>query len=140
MAQGLFLRSVFIFKFSNLNYFSYLDMLGGRLEHTSVLQVHEFYRISTTFWFVTIPSWIPNLGALPIIASVSLTHLPCLFACFYEFVSCVYSVFSTYLSTCVARAACFVFCSISLTAFLFSFSFFYKFDKTPMSRCLLMHV
>ena len=33
--------------------------------------------------------WIPNLGTLPIIASVSLTHIPCLFACFYESVSCV---------------------------------------------------
>jgi len=32
---------------------------------------------------------IPNLGALPIVASVSLTHIPCLFACFYESVSCV---------------------------------------------------
>jgi len=66
-----------------------------------------------------------NLGALPKIASVSLTHLPCLFACFYEFVSCVYAVFST----CVAHAACFVFCSISLTAFLFSFFYFYKFNR-----------
>ena len=41
----------------------------------------------------------------------------------------LYAVFSTYLSTCVARAACFVFCSISLTAFLFSFFFFYKFNR-----------
>jgi len=44
-------------------------------------------------------------------------------------VSCAYAVFSTYLSTCVARAACFVFCSISLTAFLFSFFLFYKFNR-----------
>ena len=33
--------------------------------------------------------WIPNLGALPIIASVSPSHIPCLFACFYESVSCL---------------------------------------------------
>jgi len=72
---------------------------------------------------------IPNLGALRVIASVSLTYLPCLFACFCESVSYVYVVFSTYLSTCVARAACFVFCSISLTAFLFSFYFLYRFNR-----------
>ena len=72
---------------------------------------------------------IPNLGALPIIASVSLTYLPCLFACFYEYVSCVYAVFSTCLSTCVERAACCVICSIFLTAFLIIFFFFYKFNR-----------
>jgi len=33
--------------------------------------------------------WIPNLGTLPIIALVSLTHLPFLCACFYESLSCV---------------------------------------------------
>jgi len=64
---------------------------------------------------------IPNRGALPIIASVSLTHFPCLFACFYESVSCVYVVFSTCPST--VRAAFFAFCSIFLTTFLFLFSF-----------------
>jgi len=52
--------------------------------------------------------WIPNPGPLPIIVSVSLTHNPCLFACFYESVLCVCAFFSTCLSTCVARAACFV--------------------------------
>ena len=66
---------------------------------------------------------IPNLGALPIIASVSLTHLPCRFACFHESVSCVYVFFSTCHSTCVARAAYFVFCSIFITPF------FYKFNR-----------
>jgi len=73
--------------------------------------------------------WVPSYGTLPIIASVSLTHLPCLFACFYESVSRVYAVFSTCLSTCVARAACFVFGSISLTAFLFSFFSSYKINR-----------
>jgi len=73
--------------------------------------------------------WIHNLGALPIIASVSLTHIPCLFACIYESVSCVYAFFPTCLSACVARAVCFVFCSIFLTTFLFSFFFFYKFNR-----------
>ena len=77
---------------------------------------------------VSTPECHRKTWALPIIASVSLTHLPCLFACFYESVSCVYAVFSTYLSICIACAACFVFCSISLTAFLFSFFFFYKFN------------
>ena len=72
---------------------------------------------------------MPNLGALPIIASVSFTHLPCLFACFYESVSCVYVFFSTCFSTCVARAACFGFCSVSKTTFFFSFSFSYKFNR-----------
>jgi len=72
---------------------------------------------------------IPNLGALPIIASVSLTHLPYLFACFYESVSCVYAFFSTCFSTCVARAACFEFGSVSITTFVFSFSFFYQFNR-----------
>jgi len=46
--------------------------------------------------------WIPNLGALPIIASVSPQPIPCLFACFYELVP-------TCLSACVVSAACFVF-------------------------------
>jgi len=72
---------------------------------------------------------IPNLGALPIIALVYLTHIPCLFACFYESVSCVYVFFSTCRSTCVARAACFVFCSIFLTTFLLSCSFVYKVNR-----------
>ena len=36
-------------------------------------------------------------------------------------VSCVYTFFSTCLSTCVARAACFGFDSIFLTTFLFFF-------------------
>jgi len=70
--------------------------------------------------------WIPSLGALPIIASVSLMHIPCLFACIYESVSCVHAFFSTCLSTCVERAVCFVFCSIFVTTFLFSFFFFYR--------------
>jgi len=52
---------------------------------------------------------IPNPGALPIIASVSPQPFPCLFACLYDSVSYVYTFFSTCLSACVARAACFVF-------------------------------
>ena len=66
---------------------------------------------------------IPNLGALPIIASVSLTHIPCLFASFYESVSCVYAFFSTCLSTCVASSAWFVFGFVFITTF-FSLSSF----------------
>jgi len=66
---------------------------------------------------------ITNLGTLPIIASVSLTHIPCLFACFHESVSCVYAFLSTCLSTCVALAACFVLGSVLSTALWFSFFF-----------------
>jgi len=73
--------------------------------------------------------WIPNLAALPIIASVSLTHIPPLFACFHESVSCVYAFFFTCLSICVARAACFVVCPIFINTFLFSFFFSYKFHR-----------
>jgi len=75
--------------------------------------------------------WMANLGCLPIIAWDSLTHIPCLFACFYESVLCVYAFFSTCLSSCVARAACFVFCSMFTTNFSFSFFrvFFYKFNR-----------
>ena len=39
-------------------------------------------------------------------ASVSLTHIPYLFACFHEFVSSVYAFFSTFLSHGALRAAC----------------------------------
>ena len=63
---------------------------------------------------------IPNLGALPIIASFSRTHLPCLFACFYESVSCVYAVFSTCFASCVASAEWFMFGFVFITTFLFS--------------------
>ena len=70
--------------------------------------------------------WIPNLGALQIIVLVSLTHLPCLFACFYDSMSYVYVFFSTCLSTCVASAARFVFSFVFITTFLFSFFFFQK--------------
>jgi len=69
------------------------------------------------------------LGVLPIIASVSLTHLPSLFVCLHESLSCVYAVLSTYLSTCVALAACFVLGSVFLTAFFISFFFVYKSDR-----------
>jgi len=66
--------------------------------------------------------WIPNPGALPIIASVSPQPIPCLFACFYESVSYVYDVFSTCLSSCVASAAWFVFGFVFIaTSFLSSF-------------------
>ena len=70
--------------------------------------------------------WVPSLGASTIIASVSLTHLPCLFACFYESVSCVFTFFSTCGSTYVARhsAACFGFCSVLITTFLLAFFLF----------------
>jgi len=64
------------------------------------------------------PVWISNPGALPIIASVSPQPIPCLFACFYESVSHVYVLFSTCLSSCVAREACFLFCSIFKTTLL----------------------
>ena len=72
-----------------------------------------------------------NLGALQIIALVSLMHIqvPCLFACFYESVSCVHTFFSTCRSTCVACAECFVFCSIFLTTVMLACSFFYKFNR-----------
>jgi len=73
--------------------------------------------------------WIPNLGALQIIALVSLTHFPCLFAFICESVSCVYDFFSTRLSNCVARAACFVWCSVLITTFCFLFFFFHKLDR-----------
>ena len=63
---------------------------------------------------------IPTISFVKVLRGL---YLPGLFACFYESVSCVYAAFSTYLCTCDARAACFVFCSISLTALLFSFSF-----------------
>ena len=53
--------------------------------------------------------WVPNLGTLPIIASVSFTNILYLFSCIYESVSCAYAFFLTCLSTCVAY---FVFCSI----------------------------
>ena len=70
-----------------------------------------------------------NLGALQIIALVSLMHIPCLFACFYESVSCVHVFLSTCRSTCVAPGACFVFCSIFITTFWLICSFFYKLDR-----------
>ena len=59
----------------------------------------------TTCWMscLTFRVWVPNPGALPIIVSVSLTHIPCLFVCFYESVSCVYVFLSTCCSTCVGR-------------------------------------
>jgi len=73
--------------------------------------------------------WIPNLGTLPIIVSVSLTHIPDLFNCFYESVSCVYTFFSTCLSICVLCTAYFVCCSIFITTFFISFFFVYKFNR-----------
>jgi len=72
-------------------------------------------------WVGSPEVWILNLGALPIIASISFTHLACLCACFYECSSCVYTFFSTCLSTCVARAACFVFSSVFIITCMFSF-------------------
>ena len=56
--------------------------------------------------------WIPNLGALPTIASVSLTHVLFLFAYLHVHVSCVHDFVSTCLSSCVLRTHCFVFCCI----------------------------
>jgi len=73
--------------------------------------------------------WIAKPGALTIIASVSLTPNPSLFACFYESVSSVYVFFSTCLSACVASAAWFVFCFVFITTFLFPFFFFCKFNR-----------
>jgi len=63
--------------------------------------------------------WIPNLGALPTIASVSFTHNPSLFACLHESMSCVYVFFSTCLSIYVLCAACLVFCKYSFHLFQF---------------------
>jgi len=47
-------------------------------------------RLKSSCWYGV---WIPNLSVLPMImiVLVSLTHLPCLFACFYESVSCVHA-------------------------------------------------
>jgi len=55
-----------------------------------------------------------NIGALPIIVWISLTHIPYLIACFYEFVTWVYAFFCTFLSSssCVLRATCSVFFSV----------------------------
>jgi len=79
------------------------SLRGATLIH-KLLNHKSFYPSSTLFYFPlrvcadtregVCLAWvrIPNLGALlalTIIASVSLTHLPCLFACFYESVSCV---------------------------------------------------
>ena len=89
-------------------------------------------------WVGSSEVYIPNLGALSILALVSLTHIPCLFACFHESVSCVYAFFSTCCSTCVACTACLLFCFIFLTTFLLSCIFFYKLNR-PMSGCLLMY-
>jgi len=70
MAQGFFVRFVFMFNFLNVNYFSFLDMLGLVIHHFwwkeyfTFSQVQFWYyatcgnRISTMFWFATIPS--PN--------------------------------------------------------------------------------
>ena len=69
----------------------------------------------TAAWYFGV--WIPNPDALPIIASVFVAPIICLFACFYESVSCVYVFFSTCRSSCVVRAVCFVFCSIFITSF-----------------------
>ena len=65
-------------------------------------------------------SWIPKLGALIIIASVSLTHNLFLFACLHESVSCVYVFFSICLTTSVLCAASLVFFCIFITPFLIS--------------------
>ena len=76
--------------------------------------------------------WIPKLGALPTIDSVSLTHILCLFAYLYEVVLCVWTFFSTCLSICVSRAACFVFSSISIPIF-------FQIQCAPMSQRLLIY-
>ena len=77
----------------------------------------------TTAWHFEM--WIPNIGVLPIILSVSLTHVPCLYACFYECVSCGYAFFSTCLSICVSRAACFVLWSVFIITFFNLKIYFY---------------
>jgi len=61
-----------------------------------------------------------NLGALLIIASVSLTHNPSLVACLHESMSCAYVLFSTCLSICVLCAACLVFCGTFISPFSIS--------------------
>ena len=70
---------------------------------------HFFHQITTPPCKLISPgvcTVIDYCGALPIIASVSLTRIPSLFACFYECVPCVYFIFSTclyyqYLARCV---------------------------------------
>jgi len=81
--------------------------------------------------------------------------IPCLFARFYESVSCVYAFLSTSLSTCVASAAWFVFGSVFINIFLFTFLFFYEYNRylchgaldvrirlliclSPFSRCIFI--
>jgi len=85
------------------------------------------------------PSWsaeceFHNLGALPIIARVSLTHTPYLFACFYDFVSCVCAFCSTCLSICISCAACFVLYSIFITT-----DFTFKICTHTLPHMLLFH-
>jgi len=96
------------------------------LIHLHISSQSTLAQLTPSCWYGV---WITNLGALPIISSVPLRHIPCLFACIYESVSCVYDFFSTCASTCVARTACFVFCSIFITTFLFSFFISYKFNR-----------
>jgi len=48
------------------------------------------------------------------------------------FVSCVFCLFSTCLYMCILRAACFVFCSIFITNFIFQIQY------ALMSQCLFM--
>jgi len=50
----------------------------------------------------------PNLGALPIIASVFPTHIPSLSVCLHVYKSIMYDFFCTCLCTCVLCTACFV--------------------------------
>ena len=59
----------------------------------------------------------------------SLTHLPCLFACFMSLCRVCMSFVSTCFSAGVAHAVCCVFCSIFRTIFVFSLLFFYKFNR-----------
>ena len=63
--------------------------------------------------------------------------IPCLFACFYESVLCVYAFFSTCLCTCVAIAAWFVFGFVFITTFMFSFIFLCEFNTFLMTVLLL---
>jgi len=72
--------------------------------------------------------------------------IPCLFACFYESVSCVYAFFSTSLSTCVASAVWLVFDFVSIATFFFPVFFSCKFNRylchgaLDVSITLLLHL
>jgi len=82
----------------------------------------------------------PDLGALPIIASVSLMHIPSLFTCFYVSGSGVCVFFSICQSICVARAACFEFYFIFIPTFCFLSSFSTNLTDTYITVPINVHI